>query len=209
MAILPMGRWPKMNGRVMHGSYAPVRTSAPSATPVSVAEAKAHLRVDHSDDDTLIGLLINAATSELDGWTGILGRALVTQSWSQTFDGFESRLRLPLPAATVASVAYVAADGDTQTMDGADYVLRHDALGSFVETSFDVSWPSTRAQSGAVTVTFTAGTAAADVPGALKAALLLRVGDLYANREAGVDGSAIAINPTIHVLIAPFRRVGV
>lgn len=193
----------------MHGSYAPVRTSAPAAAPVSLTEAKAHLRVDHSDDDDLIELLIEAAVSELDGWTGILGRAMVTQSWSQTFDGFCTRLRLPFPAATVASLTYIDTDGDSQTVDAGDYVLRQDALGSFVETAHNVVWPSPRSQAASVTVTFTAGTSAADVPAALKAAVLLRVGDLYENREAGVDGSAIAGNPTIHALIAPFRRVGV
>lgn len=188
----------------MQGAYAPVRTSAPAAMPVSLAEAKDHLRVDHADDDTLIGLLIAAATSELDGWSGILGRAIVTQAWAQRVDGFANPVRLPFPAATIASVSYVDPAGATQTLASDQYRLMEDAMGSYIEPAFNVSWPSVRYQSGSVTVNFTAGTAAADVPPAIKAAILLRVGDLYANRDVGIEE-----NPAIKALVTPFRRIRV
>ena len=191
----------------MHGSYAPVRTSAPAATPVSLAEAKAHCRIDHTDDDALITAMIAAAVSELDGWSGALGRALVTQTWSQSFDGFPLRLRLPLRAASIASLTYVDADGDTQTLACDQYALRRDALGSFVEPAYDVNWPTVRSQAASVTVSFVCGSAAADVDGAIKAALLLRVGDLYENREA--SGPALFENATIKALLAPFTLTGV
>lgn len=191
----------------MHGSYAPVRTAPPSATPVSVAEAKAQCRVDHSDDDTLIEAMIAAATSELDGWSGALGRCLVTQTWSQAFDGFGAMLRLPLPAAEVSGITYVDANGTTQTLAADQYALQRDALGSFVEPAYNVTWPSVRDQSASVTVTFTAGSSAAEVPAAIKAAILLRVADLYHNREASVEG--MAVNPTIRALLAPFSLTGV
>lgn len=191
----------------MHGSYAPVRTSAPAATPVSLTEAKAHCRVDHSDDDALITALIRAAVSELDGWSGTLGRALVTQTWQQAFDGFPLRLRLPMRAASVSALTYVDADGATQTLASDQYVLRRDALGSFVEPAFDVSWPTVRSQSASVAVSFVCGSAADDVDGAIKAAILLRVGDLYENREA--SGPALFENATIKALLAPFTLTGV
>ena len=54
----------------------PVRTVAPTSTPVSLDEAKIHCRVDHTDEDDLITGLIAAATENLDGCGGILGRAL-------------------------------------------------------------------------------------------------------------------------------------
>jgi uncharacterized phiE125 gp8 family phage protein len=196
-------------GRAMHGMYAPVRTVAPTEDPVTLAEAKAHLRVDGDDEDDLIAVLISAATSELDGWTGILGRALVTQTWTQGFDAFADKLRLPMPAATVSSVTYVDTNGDTQTLASDQYTLRQDALGSYVERAFDVSWPSIRSHTQSVIVTFTCGADADDVPAPLKAAILLRIGDLYANREAAVSGDAVTVNPTIHALVAPYRRIGV
>lgn len=191
----------------MHGSYAPVRTSAPDATPVSLAEAKAQCRVDHDDDDALITAMIGAAVSELDGWSGTLGRALVTQTWAQSFDGFPLRLRLPMRAATIAGVTYVDAAGDTQTLAADQYVLRRDALGSFVEPAFDVNWPTVRSQSASVTVSFTCGSAAGDVDDAIKAAILLRVADLYGNREAST--AALFENPAIKALLAPFTLTSV
>ncbi|WP_426036495.1 head-tail connector protein [Brevundimonas sp. DC300-4] len=190
-------------------AYSPVRTVAPTSAPVSLTEAKTHLRVDHGDEDTLIQAFIDAATAHLDGWSGVLGRALVTQTWSQVFDRFEPRLRLPMPAATVTGVTCVDPDGLTLTLDDEDYVLRTDALGSFVETVHGVNWPATRDQTGTVSVTFTCGEPGSSVPAPITAAILLMVGDLYASREGVVTGTIVAENPTVAALIAPYRRVGV
>lgn len=190
-------------------AYQPVRTVAPAASPVSLADAKAHLRVDHDDEDVLIQAFIDAAVAHLDGWAGVLGRALVTQTWRQTYDAFTDPLRLPMPAASVASLTYVDPDGLSVTVGADDYVLRTDALGSFVEPAHGVSWPTPRDQSGAVAVTFTCGEPGSSVPAPIKAAILLMVGDLYASREAVVTGTIVAENPTVSALIAPYRRVGV
>src|SRR5690606_10673336 len=70
---------------VMHR---PVRVTPPAIQPVTLAEAKLHLRVDHDDEDALISNLIQAATGHLDGWTGILGHCLVEQVWRQDHDRF-------------------------------------------------------------------------------------------------------------------------
>ena len=190
-------------------AYTPVRTAAPAEAPVTLAEAKAHLRVDHADDDTLITALIQAATAHLDGWSGVLGRALITQTWSQLFDGFETPLRLPLPAEEVDSVIYVDPDGESVTLDPETYQLRQDALGSFVEPVHGADWPTPRSQTGAVSVVFAAGEPRSSVPHPIKAAILLMVGDLYANREGVITGTIVAENPTVSALIAPYRRVGV
>ena len=190
-------------------AYSPVRTIAPASAPVSLDQAKAHLRVDHDDEDTLIQAFIDAATAHLDGWSGVLGRALVTQTWSQMFDRFEPRLRLPMPAQTVVSVTCVDPDGLTVTVDAPDYVLRTDALGSFVETAHDAHWPAVRDQTGAVSVAFTCGEPGSSVPAPIRAAILLMVGDLYASREGVVTGTIVAENPTVAALIAPYRRMGI
>jgi hypothetical protein len=69
-------------------------TSAPAVEPVSLAEAKAHLRVDVSDDDALITALIIAARQHAET---ITRRALVTQSWKGVFDQF------PMPGMNISS----------------------------------------------------------------------------------------------------------
>lgn len=195
---------------------APVRTAAPAMTPVSLVEARAHLRVDHTDDDTLITSLIAAAVDHLDGWTGILGRCLVTQEWRQDFDAFASCLSLPL--GPVISISSVTVGGNT--VDAASYALKTDA-GGRARVEFDGL-----SVSGSTSITYTAGYATipevpadgevpaipaqSTVPPALKVALLLLVGNWYANRETMVVGATVESLPfAVDALIAPFRRVGV
>lgn len=45
------------------------------------------------------------------------------------------------------------------------------------------------------------------VPAPLRAAILLLVGDLYANREAGIAGASYVENPAVDRLMFPYRRV--
>src|SRR4051794_5405809 len=88
---------------------APVRTVPPTLHILSVDEVKAHLRVDGNDDDTLIEALRDTVEAHLDGWSGILGRGLLTQSWRQALAQFppDYRIRLPLaPVASITSVTY-------------------------------------------------------------------------------------------------------
>lgn len=89
---------------------APVRIIAPAELPVMLSDAKAHLRVDFDDDDFLIGSMVNAATDYLDGWNGILGRCLVTQTWTiERDEGCE--FVSPFPQSELVSEA--TADGVT------------------------------------------------------------------------------------------------
>lgn len=193
--------------------YRPVLVTAPTETPITASDAKAHLRVETTADDTLITNLIAAATAHLDGWTGILGRCLVTQTWRQDYDDFASCLRLPLaPVASIASVKYTDTDGAEQTVDSANYALRTDELGSYVEFTSDYSFPSLNATSAAVRVAYVAGYGAASVvPQAIKQAMLLLIGAWYENREETAIGVSVAGLPrsvAVDALLSPYRRVG-
>lgn len=191
---------------------APVLVTAPAEAIVSLAEAKAHLVVDHGEDDALIESLVAAATAHLDGWSGVLGRALVAQTWRQGFDGFRDCLRLRLgPVADITSVAYVDTAGAAQTVSTSLYRLLADDLGAFVHLAEGMAWPSTACRPDAVTVTFVAGTAAADVPKPIRLAILMLVAQWYRAREAASDpGGDVGELPfAVTALIAPFRRVGV
>lgn len=188
---------------------APVRTAAPAALPVTLAEAKAHARVDHDDENAVITAMLSAAVERLDGWSGILGRALVTQTWRQDYEGFADVLRLPLfPCASVASVTYLDAAGTTQTASASLYDLRSDERGPFVKLKRNAVWPATGDHDYPVSVTAVYGQAAADVPAPIKSAILLMTGDLYENRETATTGraSAVPMSVTVDRLLAPYRR---
>ena len=195
--------------------YRPVLVTPPAIKPVTSTEAKAALDVSYSDKDTLIGGLIDAATAYLDGYTGVLGRALCEQTWRQDYDDFRSCLRLPIaPVISITSVKYTDTDGVEQTVDSANYVLRTDALGSYVEFNGSYSFPSLNVASSAVRVAYLAGYATAagawSGPPAIKQAILLLVRHWFDNPTAVQVGNPAQVMPfAVEALIAPFRRVGV
>lgn len=173
-------------------------TTAPEAPLLSLAEARAHCRVDawegspptHEDDDELTAY-VAAATGELDGRDGWLGRALITQSWSLTLDRFpEGRtIALPLPPLQeVASIVYVDGDGIEQTLASSVYRTVTAAEPGYVELKYQQSWPASRVQKAAVTLSFTAGYggAAADVPELIRTYVRWRVAQFYDMRAAGM-----------------------
>jgi uncharacterized phiE125 gp8 family phage protein len=192
---------------------APVRTTAPAETPVSLDEAKAHCRVDHDDDNAVITTLIAAAAAYVDGWTGVLGRCLVDQTWRISFRDLTAQcIRLPFPNVSTATVTYYDTDNAEQTVAAGDFTILADACGSFIRFDDSFAVPSLYDDRlDAVQVEFTAGYGdAADVPAAIKAAILLLVGHYYENREASVIGASVENLPMgVDALLAPYRRVGV
>lgn len=191
-------------------TFAPVLLLAPAEHPVTLMEAKAHLRVEHSEEDLLITNLISAATSHLDGWTGTLGRCLVTQTWRQDYIGFCSKLRLPLhPVASVVSVNYIDSLGANQSLPNTEWQLLADNLGPYVALNAGKAWPVTGAAALVASVTYAAGGSPSAIPSAIKQAILLIIGDWYRHRETvavGVATERLGLSATVSALLAPFRR---
>lgn len=185
---------------------APVRTVAPAAAPVTLAEAKAHLRVTDSGENDLIAALIEAAVSHLDGWHGILGRCIVEQTWRQDMVEFPSdMIRLPFPDVQSVTVQYTDTSGTNRTFAGANYHLINTPGASAIMLASTASWPSVADAPDAVRITMVCGFAT--VPQALKMAILLHIGALFENRASE---SAVALMPFAYdALIRPYRVVGV
>lgn len=186
----------------------PVRVVAPTANPVTLAEAKAHLRVDFADEDSLISGLIDAATDYLDGWSGVTGRALMSQTWEISLDEFPNgAISLPLgPCRQLVSVSYVAPNGSTQTVSSADYTTDFNPIEGWIVPK-DAGWPKTMKTANAVTVRWIAGYQnAAAVPAAIRQAILLLVAHWYQNRELTAAGGRQALPFTVTALLAPFKR---
>lgn len=198
--------------------YRPVLVTPPAIKPVSLAEAKAHCRAtDFTDDDSTLTALIGAATSYLDGWTGILGRCLVEQTWRQDFCSFCSCMPVPLfPVISITSVNYFDSTGAEQTVDPANYSLQANDLGAYVRFVDAFSMPGLRSDDPAVSVTYKAGYAnggtdpnfTSTIPDPIKHAILLLVSHWYQNRDAVVIGQQPTELPmAVAALIAPYRRM--
>jgi uncharacterized phiE125 gp8 family phage protein len=194
-----------------------IRVTAPANLPVTLTEAKAHIDVEHSEHDALITMFLQAATDHVDGPRGFLGRALVDQTWDYYTDAFPNDcdpnlyLHLPLPPLIeVVGVYYTDTAGDEQTVDAATYTV--DLANSRVALVPNGSWPTAGSYLNAVRVRFRAGYITTDsppdddVPPAIKAGILLMVGNLYRNREAAVVGQTVATLPYgAEALLRPYR----
>lgn len=187
-----------------------IRTVDATIEPVTVAEAKTHLLVEHSRDDTLIGGLITAARQECEN---LLQRSLLEQTWQKTIDFFPIDIELPYPRIiSVSSVQYVdSATGTTSTLSSDSYQLDSASEPGWLVPAYGYDWPVPRDVMNAVTVTYKAGygTSASSVPEAIKAWIKLMVGHLYENREASTAGVAVARVPYIDALLDPYRIVAV
>lgn len=172
--------------------------TGPEDWPITLEEAKAHLRVDVSDDDGLIESFLDAATDYCDGASGYLGRALVEQTWELVLDEFpEEEIRIPLPPLiAVDFIKYDDEAGEEITMSASDYTVDNVSEPGWVLPVGD--WPSTYEGINAVRIRFRCGwpddgnsPAAQTVPGAIKSAIKLIVGNLYANRETVIVGQSV------------------
>lgn len=184
-----------------------VAVTTPPDPVVSVEEAKAHLYVDHPDDDAMIEAMVAAATAHLDGPAGVLNRALGEQVLVATLEGFPCApvaLRCE-PIQSVGEITYVDQAGAEQTLSASVYELTDDGR---LRLAFGQAWPAVRSCADPVRITYTAGYGT--LPAPLRAAILLMVGDLYANRETGVVGtvaSDVKMSTTVDALIAPYRNL--
>lgn len=182
--------------------------TGPAVEPISLAEAKAHLRVDSDAEDALIGLLIASARQAAEHETG---RALITQTWELVLDAFPSA-EIEIPAAGVASIAsvkYLDGAGDEQTVSASAYVLDAESVPAYVLPASGYEWPGTADSANAVRVRYVAGfgAAAADVPASIRHWMLLHIGTAYAQRESVAAGVPVAELPGRYhaALLDPYR----
>ena len=169
--------------------------TGPSVWPLTVSEAKAHLRVDHSVDDTYIESLIKAATDTAERFQN---RRYINQTWRMTMDYFppkSSVIEIPIgPVSSITSIVYVDEDGNSQTWSASEYQVDTRSTQARIVETPDYYFPDTKTgQINAVTITFVVGYGAASsaVPENIKHAIRLIVGDMYNQREDTVIGNIV------------------
>lgn len=178
-------------------------TTGPTIEPVTLDEAKTHLRIENTADDALIMALIVAAREMAEQFTG---RALITQTWTLYLDKFDTEIRTPLPPLqSVAEIKYTDTDGAEQILDPATYIVDTKSKPGRI-VSVD-GWPDTDTTPNAVAVQFVAGYGSpGQVPETIKAAIRLMVADLYESRESYIVGTTAAPLPTTsETLLWPYK----
>jgi uncharacterized phiE125 gp8 family phage protein len=154
--------------------------------PLTLAEAKSHLRITHSSEDDYITSLVQASRLQVerDSW-----RAIVRGSRVATLTDFppgSDPIYLPSPPlVSVESVVYLDGNGDEQSVEGFRVDATHEP--GLIVPAYGESWPETRAGVGAVTITFTAGYADGEVPEDIQHVIRLKLSELYENRSPAVS----------------------
>lgn len=184
------------------------RTIAPEGQPITLDEAKLHCRVDHDDEDALLTSLITAATDYLDGPSGILGRAIINQTWLLELDTWPTPIALPIEPVTGAVVTYVNELGAEVELAGSDFVIIDaPSAHTVLEWADGFTFPTLSTSRYPVKITLSVGFgAASDVPEGLKVALKMMVSHWYENRGAVVVGMSVADLPmAVNALLARYR----
>lgn len=170
--------------------------TAPTALPVSLADAKQHLKVEHDADDALITLMLKAAARSAEQE---LNRALMLQTWELRIDAFPAaEIALPMPRVqSISAVAYTDPAGDEQTLGSSLYTLDADLLPGWLFPALGTSWPDTRDQANAVRITFVSGygNTPESLPEDVRVWILLHLGASYRNREAFSAGVSVSELP--------------
>ena len=167
------------------------RATGPAVEPLTVAEAKLHLRVDISDDDAYIGTLITAAREWVENY---LDRTLITTQLILRAAEFPTEeLELPRPpmvasgTATAVVITYTLADTTTATLSTALYRVDRTTTPGNVAPIINGTWPSDVIEdANAVAVTYWAGygPTSASVPATIRHAMLMLIGHWYEQRSA-------------------------
>ena len=179
----------------------------PAVEPVSLAEAKAHLRVEHNDDDDTIAALIAGARIHVEAQTR---RALIVQTWRVGRDSWPAGGRiavLPAPLRALTAARIHRSDGSTLALDpdmfAADTVS---APGVLTFTGGAPPMPGRIVGGIEFDIETGYGEAPADVPEPLRQAIRVLVAHWYENRGLIAAGQSVAVLPeAATALLKPYR----
>jgi uncharacterized phiE125 gp8 family phage protein len=181
--------------------------TGPALEPVSLAEAKAHLRLDGSDEDAYLTAAIVSARVHVEALTR---RLLIEQSWRIYLDAWPRKRIVTLPPAPLMSVDAVTvydADGEPVVVDPEDYEADTVACPGRLVLLSPVPAAVGRAFNGIeIDVTSGYGATSVDVPSPLRQAVMMLVAHFYEHRGAVGHDLAGEVPPHgFHALIAPYR----
>lgn len=202
--------------------------SGPASEPVTLAQAKAHLRVDFTEEDDLIAALITVAREIVEN---ILNRSIYTQTWKLTLDSFPyptsfetiapdernpyqyilKKFAIYVPQGGVTaidSIQYLSPSG-MRTVDSSLYRVDTNAKPCRIMPIDGFTWPVVEYTApGCVEVTFTAGSYDdTTCPQSIRHAMLLLIGHLYASREAVTSENLVTVPFAVDALLSPYKVI--
>jgi len=158
------------------------------AGPISLADAKAWLRVDDDFEDAVIQQLIDTAARHIENVYGVVA---AEQTRTFLFDGFSAEMRLPRNPVDTASVtvAYYDLNGTPLSFTGARAVERDGW--SWLFPPIGEVWPKCALVPGAVEVTATVGYVNDAVPDDIKQATRLLIDHWFTTRDYSCQPDSI------------------
>lgn len=183
------------------------QTVAPAAAAIDRdTTVNTHLRIDGAEEGAYLDMLIAAATSHVEAYTG---RQLITATYKLSLDCLPTRIYLPRPPlGAISSITYYDAGGTQQTLSSSLYQVDSARLVPLVTPAVGQTYPTTQSgRANAVEVTYTAGYGASheNVPDGIKLAMLLLIGHWYENREEVITGTVSKLIETASSsLLSPY-----
>ncbi|MEM6851363.1 MAG: head-tail connector protein [Pseudomonadota bacterium] len=181
----------------------------PNVEPVSLTEAKLHLRIDHSDEDSYIAGLIVAARRLAEKRTG---RSFITQTWALTMDAFADPDVVELRRGPVQSIDHFRvydADDAAETVAATAYRLDGEGAYPRLTRRGAASWPRPGRRASGIEIQYRAGfgDTATDVPQDVRQAILTLAAHLYERREILSERRLYEAPPAFSALLAPYMAV--
>lgn len=157
------------------------RIVTPAEAVVSVAIARAQLKIDDATEDAQLKRWILAAQRYAQGYCG---RPLGNQTVGLILPAFARTIKLPFsPVKRIKSFKYIDTAGGLQTLDASAYLLNTYSDPNTITAAYGTDWPDARCVPNAVQIEYTAGYGD-NVPEDAIQAILLLVGHFDRNRSA-------------------------
>lgn len=183
------------------------RLAEPAVEPVTLAEMKTHLRLEHDADDSLLSAIITAAREWCEEYCE---RTLIHTQWQMTLDGFPMAIRLPRPPMataagfTTVTISYETDTGVLTNIPADQFRVYRGETPGVLRPTYNGSWPSHRLDYGSVSVTWHGGYGAdgSAVPRRVRSAIMLLGTHLYEQRSAVLVGQGWTQTPLAFSLTA-------
>lgn len=172
------------------------RLTDPAVEPISVADAKVHLRVEHDADDAVVARCIQASREWCEEY---LDATLIHTQWQMSFDMFPPHIELPRPPMAVAegftgvTLTYTTDTQTGVTLPTNEYRVDRDSRPGVLRPLYGDSWPSHLADYNSISVVWWAGYGAdgTAVPVRIQSAMYMLLTHLYEQRSAVLVGQGV------------------